>query len=45
MQTVPQEQQWRLGLLSSLLSLHREKYLNQEDTDRVEAMLVSLCTT
>ena len=45
MQTVPQEQQWRLGLLSSLLSLRREKYLNQEDTDRVEAMLVSLCTT
>ena len=44
-QTVPQEQEWRLGLLSSLLSLRREKHRSQDDTDRVEAMLVSLCTT
>ena len=44
-QSVPQEQEWRLGLLSSLLSLRREKHRSLEDTDRVEAMLVSLCTT
>ena len=44
-QTVPPEQQWRLGLLSSLLSLRREKHRSQEDINRVEAMLVSLCTT
>ena len=44
-QAVPLEQHWRLGLLSSLLSLRREKHRSQEDTNRVEAMLVSLCTT
>ena len=44
-QAVPMEQHWRLGLLSSLLSLRREKHRSQEDTNRVEAMLVSLCTT
>ena len=42
---VPEEQQWRLGLLTSLLSLRREKYLSQEDSSRVEAMLASLCST
>ena len=41
-QSVPLEQQWRLGLLSSLLSLRKEKYRSQEDTARVEAMVVSL---
>ena len=44
-QAVPQEQMWRLGLLSSLLSLRKEKYRSQEDTNRVESMIVSLCTT
>ena len=44
-QAVPTEQRWRLGLLSSLLALRREKHRSQEDTLRVEAMLVSLCTT
>ena len=44
-QSVPTEQQWRLGLLSSLLSLKKEKFQSQEDTDRVESMLASLCST
>ena len=44
-QAVAPDQNWRLGLLSSLLSLRNEKYMSQEDTNRVEAMLVSLCTT
>ena len=44
-QAVPPDQSWSLGLLSSLLSLRKEKYRSQEDTNRVEAMLVSLCTT
>ena len=44
-QAVPQEQMWRLGLLSSLLSLHKEKYTSQEDTNRMEFMIVSICTT
>ena len=44
-QAVPMEQHWRLGLLSFLLSLRREKHRSQEDTNRVEAMLVFLCTT
>lgn len=42
---VPSEQQWRLGLLSSLLSLRSEKHQSCEDTTRVEAMLASLCST
>ena len=42
---VPPEQQWRMGLLSSLLALRKEKYRSQEDTNRVEAMLISLCST
>ena len=42
---VPEEQQWRLGLLTSLLALRQEKYLSQEDSSRVEAMLASLCST
>ena len=41
-QAVPIEQHWRLGLLSFLLSLRREKHRSQEDTNSVEAMLVSL---
>ena len=45
LQSVPVEQQWRVGLLTSLLSLRREKHLNCEDTDRVESMLGSLCST
>ena len=43
-QAVPTEQRWRLGLLSSLLALRREKHRSQEDTLRVEAMLVSVTT-
>merc|ERR1719319_435807 len=42
---VPEEQQWRLGLLTSLLALRQEKYFSQEDSSRVEAMLASLCST
>ena len=44
-QAVPTEQRWRPGLLSSLLALRREKHRSQEDTRRLEAMLVSFCTT
>ena len=42
---VPPEQQWRLGLLSSLLSLRLEKHQSCEETARVEAMIVSFCST
>ena len=41
---VPPEQMWRLGLLSSLLSLRKERFRGQENTARVESMIISLCT-
>ena len=41
---VPPEQMWRLGLLSSLLSLRKERFRGQENTARVESMIGSLCT-
>ena len=44
-QVVPPEQQWRLGLLTALLTLRREKHIAVEETERLEAMLASLCST
>ena len=42
---VPQSETWRLGLLTSLLSLHREKRLVCDPTMSTEAMISSLCST
>ena len=42
---VPDKEKWRLGLLQSLLELRKEKNLHIEDTERVTAMLGSLCST
>ena len=41
--TVPQNEMWRLGLLSSLLKLRLEKRMRNEATNSVDAMLDSLC--
>ena len=42
---VPPEEEWRLGLLSSVLSLRKEKTSTLADTEQVEAMIASLCST
>ena len=43
--TVPAGEQWRLGLLDSLLALRAEKQAEEEDVKRVVALLSSLCST
>ena len=44
-QEVPEEQQWRLGLLTSLLKKSKEKYTMVQDFKRITAMIDSLCST
>ena len=43
--TVPAGEQWRLGLLDSLLALRAEKQAEEEDVKRIVALLSSLCST
>ena len=43
--TVPDGEQWRLGLLDNLLVLRAEKQAEEEDVKRVVALLSSLCST
>ena len=45
MKTVPAGEQWRLGLLDSLLALRAEKQAEEEDVKRIVALLSSLCST
>lgn len=40
---VPENERWRLGLLSSLLKLREEKHIHVVDTEQVCAMIQSLC--
>ena len=42
---VPEQEKWRLGLLSKLFMLKSERYLRVEDTKTICAMLDSLCST
>ena len=44
-QRVPEKEQWRLGLLASLLQLRIEKHTRAEDTSSICAMIDSLCAT
>jgi hypothetical protein len=44
-QLVPEAEQWRLGLLSSLLIVRDEKLNRVEDTRHICAMIESLCST
>ena len=44
-QTVPQSEEWRLGLIRSLISLRGEKWLKLEETKNIQSMLDSLCST
>ena len=45
LQTVPEKEEWRLGLLTSLLKLRSEKNLEVEDSRSICAMIDSLCAT
>ena len=42
---VPVNEQWRLGLLDSLLALRSENVAEGEDIKRVVSLLSSLCST
>ena len=42
---VPENETWRLGLISSLMKLKDEKYLRSADSKTICAMLDSLCST
>ena len=44
-QSVPESDKWRLGLLTSLFKLRTEKYLRVEDSRTICAMIDSLCST
>ena len=44
-QSVPEAEGWRLGLLTSLLKMKQIKYLEVQDSKRITAMIDSLCST
>ena len=43
--SVPEKEEWRLGLLDKLLELRGEKRAAGEDLKQVTAMISSLCST
>ena len=44
-QNVPEKETWRLGMLSALMKIKREKYLEVENMQHICAMLDSLAST
>ena len=44
-QNVPEKETWRLGMLSTLMKIKREKYLEVENMQHICAMLDSLAST
>ena len=42
---VPHTEQWRIGLLDTLLKLRNEKYISIEDSNRTTSMIDSLCSS
>ena len=42
---VPDDQKWRLGLLTSLLRVSKEKFTRVQDYKQITAMIDSLCST
>ena len=44
-QNVPEKETWRLGMLSTLMKIKREKYLDVENMQHICAMLDSLAST
>ena len=43
--TIPEDQQWRIGLMEKLMMTRYSKHLCVEDSTRICAMLDSLCAT
>ena len=43
--TVPEKEQWRLGLLTSLMKVRAEKYRRVQDNQQICAMIDSLAST
>ena len=44
-QKVPADQMWRLGLMTNLMEIKQRKYMEVKDSQRITAMLDSLCST
>ena len=44
-QNVPEEENWRLGMISTLMKIKKEKYLEVENMQNICAMLDSLAST
>ena len=44
-QHVPENEKWRLGLLTSLMKVQREKQSRVEDTKHIRGMIESLCNS
>ena len=42
---VPDREKWRLGLISNLLKIREEKFLDVKDSKKICGMLESLCNT
>ena len=43
--TVPESERWRLGLLTTLLSMKRDKFSQVQDSKQISAMIDSLSST
>ena len=43
--SVPDSEKWRLGLITNLFKLKREKYHSAEDFQNISRMIDSLCST
>ena len=44
-QSVPEKEKWRLGLLTHLMELRQKRYIEVEDSKQICAMMDSLCST
>ena len=42
---IPEDQQWRIGLMEKLMKMKEQKHIYVEDSTRICAMLDSLCST
>ena len=42
---VPDHEKWRIGLISNLLKIKEEKFLDVKDSKQICGMLESLCNT
>ena len=42
---VPEAEKWRLGLLTKLMAMKQNQYMEVQDSKRITAMIESLCST